>query len=314
LNLVRLASQAVAESEYRPNVDNQWEKQGPPLMSGKTSYEPGDIDLFPWGHALCHRCHLVSPALRWAHEMYEGQFMQYYGWYVQQTWLRLGFSPIMSVGDGAWPYLRDVAPPEFIQLRQKAEEARNQCQTETDRVMKMVYGSDRSDIGPHEITYMHNVRDEDAAEMIRLRRIASRERLQLENSVQDITRSEFGQRKVGERWVSETQLHQLVVALLPKEEIYRHDRQVLDVDGTGRGLELDIWIPKRRIGIEYQGQQHFKSIKAWGGESALLALQRRDEEKRQLCRKLGICLIEIDYTEPLTGSHISHRLDLKDKP
>ena len=59
---------------------------------------------------------------------------------------------------------------------------------------------------------------------------------------------------------------------------------------------------------------NFKFIEAWGGESALLALQRRDEEKRQLCRKLGICLIEIDYTEPLTGSHIAHRLGLKDTP
>jgi len=115
-----------------------WHNSVPEFLFEKIVDGTEDLDQFPWENKLCHRCHLVSPALRWTPEMYAGQFEQYYGWYVRQTWLRLG---MVWMGNFADPYLPDVTPPEFIQLRQKAEEAGDQCQTETDRVMKMVYGS-----------------------------------------------------------------------------------------------------------------------------------------------------------------------------
>lgn len=39
---------------------------------------PEDIDAaLQFGERLCHRCHLVTPQLRWSHEMYAGQFKQY---------------------------------------------------------------------------------------------------------------------------------------------------------------------------------------------------------------------------------------------
>jgi hypothetical protein len=121
---------------------------------------------------------------------------------------------------------------------------------------------------------------------------------------QDEARTEFGYRKVGQGFVSETQLAMIIGSLLPEEVIVRHHRpDWLD------GLELDIWIPGLKLGVEYQGQQHYKAIKAWGGERALLALQQRDARKARMCCELGVSLVEVRYTEPLTLEHIRSRLE-----
>jgi very-short-patch-repair endonuclease len=48
--------------------------------------------------------------------------------------------------------------------------------------------------------------------------------------------------------------------------------------------------------IEYDGEQHFKPVKQWGGEAGFKERQARDEEKNQWCEKNGYELIRIPYT------------------
>lgn len=47
--------------------------------------------------------------------------------------------------------------------------------------------------------------------------------------------------------------------------------------------------------IEYQGQQHYESIKYYGGEEKFTQQQANDESKRQYCKNNKIKLIEIPY-------------------
>ena len=56
------------------------------------------------------------------------------------------------------------------------------------------------------------------------------------------------------------------------------------------GLELDIWVPAKKLGIEYQGEQHFKRIPHWHGADGLKKQQERDLRKRRLCEQLGVRL------------------------
>lgn len=299
-NFVRLPRPKYPFDESNPAYESRspWNGYVPPFLQD-TPPAPHEIQDLPFRERLCHRCHLVPPTLRWAVEMYAGQFMQYYGWYVRQAYFRLGFSPYIG------PHLDDTAPPELVKLKLASDQAREAFFAEQERVLEMVHSPDRTDIPGDEATYWHNVRYEDAAEMIRFRRAASKTRNAFRNAIENVARKEFGQRAVGERWVSETQLYQIVVALLPGEEVRRHERpEWLE------GLELDIWVPSRRLGIEYQGQQHFKPIEAWGGISALKDLQARDKRKRSLCENLGIILVEVDYTEPLITTHVAERLNL----
>ena len=49
--------------------------------------------------------------------------------------------------------------------------------------------------------------------------------------------------------------------------------------------------------IEYDGEQHFRAVDAFGGEKALKSTQRRDAIKTQYCADNGIPLLRIPYTE-----------------
>ena len=49
--------------------------------------------------------------------------------------------------------------------------------------------------------------------------------------------------------------------------------------------------------IEYDGVQHFKIVEKWGGEEKLKTQQERDKRKDEYCKKKGIPLIRIPYTD-----------------
>lgn len=53
---------------------------------------------------------------------------------------------------------------------------------------------------------------------------------------------------------------------------------------------IDIYIPSKKIGIEYQGGQHFKPIKMFGGYNTFLEIAKRDKEKYEECKNNGIKL------------------------
>jgi hypothetical protein len=61
---------------------------------------------------------------------------------------------------------------------------------------------------------------------------------------------------------------------------------------SDRKMELDVYLPKQRLALEYQGQQHFYDIYALGN---LWTQKQKDEEKRMACKAHGITLIEIPY-------------------
>ena len=67
-------------------------------------------------------------------------------------------------------------------------------------------------------------------------------------------------------------------------EEYRHP----DIMSTsGYPLELDFFYPQINIAVEYQGEQHYKYVSAFG---ANVLSQQRDEQKSELCKeKGGIC-------------------------
>jgi hypothetical protein len=60
---------------------------------------------------------------------------------------------------------------------------------------------------------------------------------------------------------------------------------------SGRKMQLDIWIPKYSLALEYQGKQHFINRKNFGHPSQ----QLRDVEKKQACESSSITLIMIPY-------------------
>ena len=67
---------------------------------------------------------------------------------------------------------------------------------------------------------------------------------------------------------------------------------------TGWPLELDCYIEEMKLAFEFQGVQHYESIRRFGGEKRFEQQHKKDQLKRELCLKEGIDLIEID-TRPI---------------
>ncbi|BAP55903.1 hypothetical protein THII_1606 [Thioploca ingrica] len=113
--------------------------------------------------------------------------------------------------------------------------------------------------------------------------------------VENELREHFGYPKVGQQWVTETMLYKIVVMLFPDFKVIHHYRGL-----ELQGLELDIWLPEINVGIEYQGEQHYKVIEHWGGKEGLEKRMESDRKKKKLCDELGYHLIEFKYTEEIT--------------
>jgi len=254
---------------------------------------PDALNHIRFVQGLCHRCNLTPPSLRYCHEMYGTRFIQHFGWYVNQAYLRLGIHP-MSL-----QYLPDVCPMEYQEQIRDTRAATHAFQAEQMRLMALAQGPKQPDIADEEVTYWRNVKYEDAELMVSLRRKSERTKRVFTKEIENSVRQDFGFRKVGEGWVSETLLRQIVSQIFDGYALVPHHRP-----DWLNGLELDLHIPDLRLAFEYQGQQHFHPVAAWGGQEALGRLRTRDAEKVRACKEAGVTLITVDYTEPLTQEHI----------
>lgn len=66
---------------------------------------------------------------------------------------------------------------------------------------------------------------------------------------------------------------------------------------TGNNLEIDCYNPTLKLGVEYNGQQHYNYTSFFHRNVEASTNQKyRDELKRRMCRENGINLIEVPYT------------------
>jgi very-short-patch-repair endonuclease len=116
-------------------------------------------------------------------------------------------------------------------------------------------------------------------------------------------REALGIAKIGEGWISETQLYRLVAHLFSRHEVVRE----ASPQWLGR-QRLDIYLPRLAVAIEYQGQQHYAAVDLFGGEEALQRTRERDRKKRDLCEKNGVTLVYFRHDEPLTEKTVLRKL------
>lgn len=62
-----------------------------------------------------------------------------------------------------------------------------------------------------------------------------------------------------------------------------------------RKLPFDFYLPQYNSVIEYDGEQHFREIKAWGGEEKFINRQKLDKLKDEFCKKNNIKMVRIPY-------------------
>lgn len=64
-------------------------------------------------------------------------------------------------------------------------------------------------------------------------------------------------------------------------------------------LPFDFYLPNKNLCIEYDGEQHFKPIKYWGGQKSFDLTKKRDKIKNEYCKKNNIILIRFSYKDSI---------------
>ena len=108
------------------------------------------------------------------------------------------------------------------------------------------------------------------------------------HSLQNEFRVSRGVPRIGEGWVSETDLYYKLKGHFPTKKVIHH--------GKPKWLgaqHVDIWFHEHSIGIEYQGAQHDRPIEFFGGEKSFEENKKRDERKRMLFKENNAFLIEV---------------------
>jgi hypothetical protein len=122
--------------------------------------------------------------------------------------------------------------------------------------------------------------------------------------VENYLRQHFGYPNIGEKWISETHLFNLV------KEIYHNYNPIFHYRGKEmEGLELDIFIPELKLGIEYQGEQHYETFDHWGGEEGLIKRQFNDKRKVELCRQHGYTFVEFSFKDDLNRDLVIEKIE-----
>lgn len=68
---------------------------------------------------------------------------------------------------------------------------------------------------------------------------------------------------------------------------------------TGKNLEIDCYCADLRLGLEFNGKQHYEFVPVMHKtKDAFRAQQYRDHMKKEMCEKQGIKLIEVPYWIP----------------
>lgn len=114
--------------------------------------------------------------------------------------------------------------------------------------------------------------------------------------------------KIGEGWVHETQLLKMLQLTFKNTEVIPHAH----TEFLGQ-QHYDAYFPKYKIACEYQGDQHFKSIKYFGGEDSLKTNQKRDARKKAISDHNDVKLIYVmpDYDPQALIDQIAKLMKIK---
>ena len=110
----------------------------------------------------------------------------------------------------------------------------------------------------------------------------------LSKEAESLARVEIGLPRVGEGWISETELYKSLERYFYQTSVVQH--------GKPEWLNkqhYDIWFPNWNIAVEYHGEQHFRPIEFFGGAEAYKKNVERDQRKINLSKKHGVKLIVV---------------------
>jgi hypothetical protein len=91
-----------------------------------------------------------------------------------------------------------------------------------------------------------------------------------------------------------------------------NDLYSLILSPKGAPMQLDWFCPEYNLAFELQGDQHFRQVEFYQNTREDFYYQQEcDRIKRETCRDLGITLIEVRTSDPLSKEYILQQIKLK---
>lgn len=104
------------------------------------------------------------------------------------------------------------------------------------------------------------------------------------------------------RWHSERRLYNEI------KKVYKHSiYQYYNSNILGK-QSYDIYIPSKKIAIEYQGEQHFKPVDYFGGKDSYKRQHKLDKEKKIKSKEHGITLLYFTYNKNMPNWLLGKRV------
>lgn len=118
---------------------------------------------------------------------------------------------------------------------------------------------------------------------------------------ENMLRENHGLPRIGEGWISEMQLYNLVKNTFPEAQHHVIPEWL-------RPQHLDIFVPSKKLAFEYQGKQHFEPVDFFGGEASFEKTKKLDRRKLQKCKSNGVLLIYWQYDESINQQVLAEKL------
>lgn len=130
--------------------------------------------------------------------------------------------------------------------------------------------------------------------------------ISINRKIENEVRKKNSVNPIGKAWVSENKLYEQVKRQFRGMKVIQHARYKF----LGK-QHLDIFIPELKIAVEFQGEQHFKSIDYFGGEEAFIRNRERDIRKYKICKENNIEIIYV--TRDYLINDVIHTIMVKSK-
>jgi hypothetical protein len=118
---------------------------------------------------------------------------------------------------------------------------------------------------------------------------------------ENMLREAHGLPKIGEGWVSEMELFNLVQCFFSDAQHHASPEWL-------KPQHLDVYVHSKKLAFEYQGQQHYEPIDFFGGLKSFEETVKRDKRKRLMCKKNDVLLVYWKYDEAINKEVFQSKL------
>lgn len=118
---------------------------------------------------------------------------------------------------------------------------------------------------------------------------------------ENMLREAHGLPKIGEGWVSEMELFNLVQCFFPDAQHHVSPEWL-------KPQHLDVYVHSEKLAFEYQGQQHYEPVDFFGGLKSFEEVVKLDKRKRLKCKKNDVLLIYWKYDEAINEEVLKSKL------